>query len=198
MLNQNTTLPENLQGLIKELTTEYAVPLGELYNAPFLALKIPDNNQERLEKNEIIASFRPAIFNVEFNGENIAICIVEIKLNQSDNFIYTANYNLSDAKQFKDCYELLQMKKFGLLVATTNYHDFLLFDVNFESDANLTNILVAAREKATTNSREDFMVVSHALRSQARDSKHYYQILEEMAPSDKMFYASMKIDAEKE
>lgn len=198
MLNKNSTLPENLQGLIKELTTEYAVPLGEVYNAPFLALKIPDNNQERLEKNEIIASFRPAIFNVEFNGENIAICIVEIMLNQSDNFIYTANYNLSDAKQFKDCYELLQMKKFGLLVTTTKYHDFLLFDVNFEGDTNLTNVLVGAREKATTDSREEFMLVSHALRSQAKDSKHYYQILEEMAPSDKMFYASMKIDAEKE
>lgn len=198
MLNDNTTLPENLQGLIKELTTEYAVPLGKVYNAPFLALKIPDNNQERLANNEIVASFRPAIFNVEFNGENIAICIVEIQLNQSDNFIYTANYNLSDAKQFQDCYELLQMQKFGLLVTTSHYHDFLLFDANFEGETKLTNVLVGAREKATTDSREDFMLVSYALRSQAKDSKHYYQILEEMAPADKMFYASMKINAEKE
>ena len=118
MLNKNSTLPENLQGLIKELTTEYAVPLGEIYNAPFLALKIPDSNQERLQKNEIVASFRPAIFNVEFNGENIAICIVEIKLNQSDNFIYTLNYNLSDAKQFKDCYELLHIMTFYFLMQT--------------------------------------------------------------------------------
>ena len=42
------------------------------------------------------------------------------------------------------------------------------------------------------------MIVAHALRSQAKDAKNYYQILEEMAPSDKMFYASMKIDAKTE
>ena len=198
MLNDNTTLPNNLQGLIKELSTNYAVPLGEVYEAPFLALKIADTNEEILKNSDIVAEFRPAIFNVTIHDEVVAICIVQIRLNQSDNFIYTVNYNLSDAKQFKDCYELLQMKKFGLLVTTNTYHDFLLFDANFEAEYKLANILVGAREKATTDSREFFMEVAHALRSQAKDSKDFYQILEEMAPENKMFYASMKIDAQKE
>jgi len=198
MLNDNTTLPDNLQGLIRELTSEYAVPLGEIYEAPFLALKIGDNNEDQLKNNQIIAEFTPSIFNVTLKKEIVAICVVQIKLNNSDNFIYTVNYNLSDAKQFKDCYELLQMNKFGLLVATNKYHDFLLFETDFDADFKPSNILVGAREKATTDSRELFMEVAYALRSQAKDSKHYAQILQEMAPYDKMFYASMSIDAQKE
>jgi len=198
MLRENQALPENLQGLIKELNYTTAIPLGEINEAPFIAIKIPDANENTLKEAAITCEFRPLIFNIEYEEYVVALCAVQFRLNNSDDFIYTTFYNLQDDKQFKDCFDLLAMQKYGLLVATNSYHDFLLFDAKFEADFSPRAIAKGAREKATEYPTEIYATMVHAIRSQAKNDKELYAALDMLAPYDKMYYASMKMHAQKD
>ena len=197
MINSNETLPDNIKKLLPELSLSQAVPLGSINDSQFVLLKISEANEQSLENNEIACEMKPSIFNVKFKDETIAICFVQFRLNKSNVHIYTTSYNLKDEKQFKDCFELLNMQEYGLLVASINAHEFLKFDTPFDVPFNPQNILVGAKERATDYAPGDYLEVTYALQAQAATPAELWDVLNTMAPLDKNWYASVEMNAQK-
>lgn len=56
MTNSNDTLPENLKGLVSNLSTRQAMPLGMISEIPFLALKIAPENEPSFLENPVVYS----------------------------------------------------------------------------------------------------------------------------------------------
>ncbi len=197
MINANNTLPDNIKQLLPNLSLTQAIPLGQINDVPFILVKISEANEGSLEHNEISCEMKPSIFNVKFKGENIAICFVQFRLNKSNTHIYTTSYNLQDEKQFKDCFELLNMEEYGLLVASVNAHEFLKFGTPFDIPFNPQNILVGAKERATDYVPGDYLEITYALQAQAANSADLWDIFNTMAPLNKNWYASMEMNSEK-
>lgn len=198
MLNPNTELPKNLQDLVASLSLVQAIPLGTTQGIPFIALKLSTANDGRIGDNSITCEFKPSIFNISYKGENIAICYVQFRLNGSDEHIYTASYDLKNDKQYSDCYDLLAMKQYGLLVLTNNGHDFLQFDADIELDFNPQAMIHGARELGTDYEPLLFSEVSYGLSTQGETPAALWRFLEQVAPLDKKWYASMQLGATKE
>lgn len=197
MINSNETLPDNIKQLLPELSLTQAIPLGSINDSPFVLLKISEVNEQSLGKNEIACEMKPSIFNVKFKDETIAICFVQFRLNKSNEHIYTTSYNLRDERQFEDCFELLNMHDYGLLVASKNVHEFLKFDTTFKASFNPQNILIGARDRATDYTPGDFLEITHALQSQAATPAKLWKVFDTMAPFDQQWYASMEMNAQK-
>ncbi len=198
MLNPNSELPQNLQDILGKMNMVQAIPLGTTQSIPYIALKLSANNDRQLAENTITCEFKPSVFNVTFKGENIAICIVQFRLNGSDKHIYTASYDLKNDKQYGDCYDLLKMKQYGLLVMTDNGHDFLQFDVDFAGDFNPHAIIHGARELGSSYEPQLFSEVLSGLYSQGRTPSDLWQFLEQMAPYEKKWYGAMQLGVTKE
>jgi len=193
----NAILPQNLQDLIANLSFVQAVPLGTKQGIPFLALKVPQGNENLLEDNAVTCEFKPSILNVDYKGQTLALCIVQLRLNGSDRHIYTVSYDLHNAKQFSDCHDLLAMTQYGLLVATDGVHTFLQFDTNFAGAFDPQQILAQARAAATDYDPLLFSEVSYALTMQADTPAHLWEYLEKIAPALHRWYARMQLQAEK-
>jgi len=198
MLNPNTELPQNLQDLVKSLSYVQAIPLGTTQGIPFIAIKLSDENEAYLAENAITCEFKPSIFNVSYKGETIALCFVQFRLNGSDEHIYTASYDLKNDKQYGDCYDLLAMKQYGLLMLTNNGHDFLQFDANIELDFNPQAMIHGARELGSDYEPMLFSEVSYGLSTQGETPAALWRYLEKIAPLDKKWYASMQLGATRE
>ena len=121
MSNPNDTLPDNLKGLVENLSTRQAIPLGTMYDIPFLAVKIPAEKESFIQDNPITCEIKPSVFNVDFHGETVAVCFIQVRLNGLDEYIYTATYDLTVDKQFSDCYALLNMRKKDSVAASEQY-----------------------------------------------------------------------------
>ena len=197
MIESNTILPENLQDLISHLSYVQAIPLGTNQGIPFLALKIPEGGEALLEDNAVTCEFKPSIFNVDYKDHTVALCIVQLRLNGSDRHIYTASYDLRNDKQYSDCYDLLAMRQYGLLIATQNVHTFLQFDTNFVGTFNPQRILKDAREAATAYEPLLFSEVSYGLTMQGSTPAALWAYLEEVAPALHRWYARMSLQPEK-
>ncbi len=197
MLQANDMLPKNLQEMIPSLPMAQAVPLGSENGVPFLMIKLPVGNEETIAEGGIASEFKASIFNITFKGENIALCIVQFRLNGSDNHIFTATYDLHNDKHYADCFELLEMKKYGLLIATDNAHDFIVFEPQFKADFSPQAMLHGAKALATDYAPGDFMEVAYALSSQGQTPAALWKILEEMAPFEKSWYGAMQLGATK-
>lgn len=193
MLNPNSELPQNLQDILGKMNMVQAIPLGTTQSIPYIALKLSTQNDRFLAENALTCEFKPSIFNVAFQGENIAICIVQFRLNGSDNHIYTASYDLMNDKQYGDCYDLLKMKQYGLLVMTDNGHDFLQFDVDFAGSFNPHAVIHGARELGTKYDPKLFSEVSYGLTSQGESPAQLWTFLDMMAPFDKQWYGAMQL-----
>lgn len=198
MLNPNTELPQNLQDLAENLSYVQAIPLGTTQGIPFIAVKLPDENEQQLADNTITCEFKPSIFNISYKDDNIALCYVQFRLNGSDEHIYTASYDLKNDKQYSDCYDLLAMKQYGLLVLTNNGHDFLQFDADIELDFNPQAMIHGARELGTDYEPLLFSEVSYGLSTQGETPAALWRFLEQVTPLDKRWYASMQLGATKE
>ncbi len=198
MLNPNSELPQNLQDLLGSMNLVQALPLGTTQGIPFVAIKLSTQNDAYLADNAITCEFKPSIFNIAYQGENIALCFVQFRLNGSDNHIFTASYDLKNDKQYADCYDLLAMKQYGLLVMTDNGHDFLQFDVDLKCDFNPHAIIHGARELGSDYDPKIFSEVSFGLSAQGETPAELWQFLEKMAPFEKQWYASMQLGVTKE
>ena len=194
MSNPNDTLPDNLKGLVENLSTRQAIPLGTMYDIPFLAVKIPAEKESFIQDNPITCEIKPSVFNVDFHGETVAVCFIQVRLNGLDEYIYTATYDLTVDKQFSDCYALLNMRKYGLFIASENLHDFLVFDAPFEAAFDPRNIIFGAKERSSDYSPELFRVVAHALYTQCENDTELWKHFETIAPFDKQWYARMQMD----
>ncbi len=197
MLHPNSELPQNLQDLAKSLSFVQAVPLGMMQGIPFLAMRLPTENDTLLAENSITCEFKPSVFNVQFKGENIALCIVQFRLNGSNRQIYTVSYDLKNDTQYSDCFELLAMKQYGLLLMTDNGHDFMQFDTNVKLDFEPQTMIHGARELATDYDPVLCQEVIYALTTQGETPADLWAFLEQMAPFEKSWYGGMQLGATK-
>lgn len=197
MLLSNKDLPQNVQDLISSMSYTQAVPLQSKNGVPYLVIKLSDNHESFLDENEIACEFKPSIFNVTYKGENIALCFVQFRLNQSNKHIFTISYDLKNDKQYEDCFDLLAMENYGLLIATNNAHEILQFGVEFKGDFKPQAMLNGARELASTHSPELFTEISFAISSQGESQEELWQFLNQMAPFEKRWYGAMQLGATK-
>ncbi|MEN8147365.1 MAG: hypothetical protein ABFR02_07085 [Campylobacterota bacterium] len=197
MLSPNSALPKNLQDIIPTLSLSQAVPLGSEKGVPFLMIKLSAGNEEIIAEGGISCELKASIFNVVFQGENVALCFVQFRLNGSDKHIFTAAYDLNNEKHYEDCYALLAMEKYGLLIVTDNAHDFIQFKPQFKADFEPQAMLHGAKTLCTDYEPGLFLEVSYALTSQARTPSDLWLFLEQMAPFEKSWYGSMQLGATK-
>ena len=197
MLQENSALPQNLQDLSKTLSYTQAIPIGSEGKVPFLMIKLSVENEKLLAENSITCEFKPSIFNIAYKDENIALCIVQFRLNGSDKHIYTVSYDLKNDKHYSDCSKLLEMDKYALLLVTDNGHDFVQFEANFEADFKPVAMLHGARELGTNYEPGLFMEVAHGLSSQGQTPAELWSFLDKMAPFDKSWYSAMQLGATK-
>ncbi len=197
MLQANHMLPKNLQDLIPTLSLSQAMPLGNEKGVPFLMIKLLNGNEEIIAEGGISCEFKASIFNVIYQGENVALCFVQFRLNGSDKHIYTASYDLHNEKHYNDCFDLLEMRKYGLLITTDNAHDFLEFKPVFKADFRPQAMIHGAKELSTDYEPGLFLEVAHAISSQGETPAELWKFLEQMAPFEKSWYGSMQLGATK-
>ncbi len=189
----NDTLPENLKQMVEALSFEQAVPLGDMDGTPILAVKITDEKEDLIKEASLMCELKASVFNIDFGKDTIALCFVQVRLNKNANMIYTAGYDLNVQKQFEDCYSLLNMKKYGLLVASNNIHEFISFENKFEAEFDPREVLNYAKKTASTYTHEKYIEVSYALKSQARSAADLWTYLNQLAPFEKSWYARMNM-----
>jgi hypothetical protein len=194
MPQTNETLPPNLIHLIENLTTRQAVPLGTMQDIPFLALKIPVSSEVMLTGGEIFCEMKPSIFNIDHGEETLAVCIVQIKLNGLDAYTYSAAYDLTNDKHYSDCHALLNMRKYGLFVASDNLHDFLVFDTPFDAFFDPRDVIAEARENATATNAEAFGAAVTALFSLKEDDAALWEHLSESVPFENRWYLRTRME----
>ena len=195
MANKNETLPDNLKGLISQLSTHQAMPLGSMSGYPFLAVRIPADQEQLITDGEITCEMKPSVFNIDFDETTIALCFVQIRLNKRNDLIYTAYYNLADERQYNDCHELLNMRNYGICVASENIHDFLSFDAAFEADFDPRNIIAGAKANATEYSPDLTRQIAQIFFTQAATSAELWEQFNTMAPFEKKWYARMRMES---
>lgn len=197
MLSPNSTLPKNLQDLVSTLPMSQALPIGSNNGVPFLMIKLAAANEAQIAEGGIASEFRASIFNVTFQGENVGLCIVQFRLNGSDKHIFTATYDLNNEKHYEDCYDLLAMEEYGLLIVTDNAHDFIQFKPQFKADFKPQAMLHGAKTLCTDYEPGLFLEVSYALTSQGQTPAELWTFLEKMAPFEKSWYGAMQLGATK-
>ena len=197
MLSPNSALPQNLQELVPTLPANQALPIGSNNGVPFLMIKLAAANEAQIAEGGIACEFRASIFNVTFQGENVALCFVQFRLNGSDKHIFTATYDLNNAKHYEDCYDLLAMEEYGLLIVTDNAHDFIQFKPQFKAAFKPQAMLHGAKTLCTDYEPGLFLEVSYALTSQGQTSAELWKFLEQMAPFEKSWYGAMQLGATK-
>jgi hypothetical protein len=194
MAQTNETLPPNLTTLIANLTTRQAVPLGTLQDIPFLALKIPVSREPMLTGGEIFCEMKPSIFNIDHGDETLAICILQIRLNGLDAYTYSAAYDLTNDKHYSDCHALLNMRKYGLLIASDNLHDFLVFDTPFDAFFDPRDVLAEARENASPTNAEAFGAAVTAIFELKEDDAALWHHLNEIVPFENRWYLRTRME----
>ena len=192
-MKTNDTLPENLQQMVEALSFEQAVPLGDMEGTPVLAVKIADENEHYIKDGGLVCEIKASVFNIDFGEETIALCFAQVRLNKSPDMIYTAVYDLKVEKQFEDCYSLLNMKKYGLLVTSSTVHEFIGFENEFKADFDPRTVLNHAKEIASDYTHEKYVEVSYALKSQARSAADLWTYLNQLAPFEKSWYGRMNM-----
>lgn len=197
MKEANSDLPQNLQGLITHLSTVQAVPLGTQQGIPFLALKIGAGDEALLEDNAVTCEFKPSVFNIDYKGETVALCVVQFMLNGSERHIYTVTYDLSDDKQYSDCHDLLGMQQYGLLIANDTVHTIFQFDTDFVGAFNPRQVIKEARANATRYEPIIFSEVSYALMTQGDTPPRLWAYLDKAAPALHRWYARIQLESEK-
>jgi len=192
-LKTNDTLPENLQKMVEALSIGQAIPLGDMEDTPVLAVKIADDNEALIKEGGLMCELKASVLNIDFDEDTIALCFAQVRLNKSPDMIYTASYDLNIEKQFEDCYSLLNMKKYGLLVASNKIHEFIGFKNKFEAEFDPRVVLNYAKETANSYTHEKYVEVSYALKSQARSAADLWTYLNQLAPFEKSWYARMNM-----
>ena len=192
-MKTNETLPENLRKMVEALSLEQAVPLGDMEGTPILAVKIADENEHLIKEGGLMCELKASVFNIDFGEDTIALCFAQVRLNKSPDMIYTASYDLNVEKQFEDCYSLLNMKKYGLLVSSSNIHEFIGFENKFEAEFEPRTVLNHAKKTANDYSHEKYVEASYALKSQARSAADLWTYLNQLAPFEKSWYARMNM-----
>ncbi len=195
MANKNDTLPDNLKGLIESLSTQQAMPLGTMSDLPFLAVKVPLEYENILIEGGITCELKPAVFNIDFEEKTIAICFVQVRLNTCSELTYTAYYDLSEEKQYSDCYELLNMRNYGILAASEQIHDFIGFDVPFEAEFDPRNIIAGAKANATESTPALAHSIAQLFVQQSETPAKLWDQLSEMAPFEKSWYGRMRMES---
>ena len=196
-MNTNDTLPENLRNLVKSISIEQAIPLGEMDGTPMLGLKLPKAYEHFIKDGGLASELKASILNVEFDDKTIALCLVQVRLNQSDEMIYTAVYDLGVEKQYEDCYAILSMKSHGLFVASDDIHEFISFTTDFEAKFEPRVVLQYAKNETKNYTPEMFYEVSHGLRTQASSPKVLWDYLNKLAPYDQSWYGRIQMGKEK-
>lgn len=188
----NDTLPDNLKELVGYLSTEQAMPLGTMSGIPFLALRIAAGDEALLRDNAIVCELKPSILNIDHDNETIAVCFVQIRLNNSDEHIYTAVYDLRNDKQYGDCHALLNMRQYGLFIATDTLHDFQVFDTEFDAPFDPRDVIAEARNQSTASDPGTFYAVVQALCGHT-DKAELWRQFHAIAPADKQWYGRMQM-----
>jgi hypothetical protein len=191
-MNANEELPENLKGLIEALSVEQAIPMGMISGLPFLAVKIAD--EEIAKEGALSCELKASILNIDYAEETVGLCFVQLRLNGQDKLIYTATYDLNNAKQYEDCDALLSMKKYGLFIATDEKHDFLAFDTNLKAEFDPRAVLSYAKNESSDYGGELSVEFAYAIRSQAVSARNLWDYLDLLAPYDKEWYGRMQMN----
>jgi len=198
MANLNDTLPDNLKELVAKISTQQAVPLGTMSDLPFLGIKLGKENEQMIEDGGIRCEIKPSILNIDFDDETIGICFVQLRLNEDDRFIYTTAYDLNIEKQYADCYALLNMKKYGLFVASDAIHDFIALDSEFEADFDPRMVLEHTKAEASEYDPALFAEIYYGINTQVSSKQALWDYLDHLAPFDKKWYGRMSLAKEVE
>lgn len=193
MRNPNESLTEKLKAVIGGLVSTQAVALGKLSDIPFLSVKIPDDKDAMLDAT-VLSDMRPAIFNIDFSDETIAICFIRFTLNKNPDFTYTAIFDLNNEMQYNNCHELLAMQRYGLLIASNNVHDFLAFESDFNAEFHPQEMIADARENATSYTQKEFGQVIQAFYDNVRAESELWNRIEPMTPIEHRWYARVKLE----
>ena len=196
MKQSNEGLPQQINELLGHMQSGQAVPLSDVDGVPYVAVKISPETVEELLENEVRCEMKPSFMNINFNGEVVALVFIQLRLNEDDSLIYTLTYDINEDKHLKDCYSILNMLNYGLLIATDNEHDFIQLDVNFVAEFDPRKILEYTLEKATDYKKEDFNQVLYAFTSQVVGSHKLWEMLADVAPFEKQWYAAMDMNTE--
>lgn len=197
MTHANTTLHPNLQNLIAKLSHVQAVPLGTMKHVPYVILKPSNVDENFLVDAGFTCEIKPSIFNVSYKEQSVAICIVQFRLNGSEDHVFTASYNLKDDRQLSDCSDLLGMEQYSLMIATDRVHSIRHVKMNFTGTFDPKAVLNVARRNATDYDPTLFAEVSHVLTKQGGSPAGLWTYLEETAPARQQWYAQLQLQAEK-
>lgn len=190
MPNDNSTLPDNLQQLIQTLNRRQAVPLGTLQEIPFLALKLA-NAHEALLQGDIHCDIKPTFCNIDHKDETLALCFVQLRLNGRGDLIYTTVYDLTNEKHFHDCYALMQITPYGLLIASEHEHDFQVFETPFDAPFSPREVLTQTRDNTTAPNAEAFGMAANALYRTKEHDAELWEYFESIAPLEQQWYVRM-------
>lgn len=106
----------------------------------------------------------------------------------------TAIYDLGNDKQYSDCHALLNMKKYGLFIATESTHDFQVFDMPFDAPFDPRNIIAGAKSKSTGYAPGTFHTIVRVLYSQCANKVELWEQFRTIAPAETQWYARMRMD----
>jgi len=193
MLKPKSDLPTNIQDLVKNLSGTQAMPLGEMNKLPLLMIKLSEENLEFMSENDVVCTLNPSIFNIEHQGETVAVCFLQIKLNNSDKHIFTVRYDLKNEKQLQDALSFFNMNHYGILMTSDTRFDILEFGFDMKIDFNPHEGLAYALSKATEYNQGTLEEVTYGLTMQADSISGLWEHFEMIAPLEKQWYASMKM-----
>ena len=192
-MKTNDTLPQNMQDMIKSLSRGLAIPIGKMEDTPMLAVKVDVEDEQHIKDADFTSEFKASILNIEFGSEVFAMAYIQVRLNRRSDKVYTVTFDLNIQKQYDDCFELLNMQKYGLLVASDNIYEFISFNPKFEANFVPVQVLAGAKTKSTSYSPDKLLEISHALRSQVREDHDLWDYLNQLTPLDKSWYGYMKM-----
>jgi hypothetical protein len=119
---------------------------------------------------------------------------VQLKINNSDDHIYTFAFNLKLEQHYNVCFALLNMTNYGLFICTDDKHEFLSFEANFNESFSPQSLLMTARDRASAEGTYNvFNEVIYSFHAQAPGADGLWHVLEKMAPLDKQWYATITI-----
>lgn len=171
-----------------------AVPLGDKDGVPLLLVKVPQEYLEIFEKDAIAVEMNPAIFQVDYQASTLGLCFIQIRLNHSDEHIYTVRFDLSNPRQFDDAQALLGSEKYAVLVASDSAHEIVTVALDLQGLFNPKEVLAYTRSQLDSDVQDKVDAVTYAITQEASSIAGLWEHFEDVASIDKQWYSRIVIE----
>jgi len=190
MVTKNTELSATLQKSIDNFTDYQAYALGVNQDTPFFALKLPQSFVPHLDE-PLCCEFKPSMLNITYQGQTFALCIVQFRLNGSDDLICSINLDLMQDKEYEIARALLKMQEYDVLLVTDELHRAMEFKANFVGTFNPIVVLEETLQRADSDDRAIGQEVCFGISSQFKSASEMWYSFERIAPAHHRWYAKM-------